>query len=75
LNFKDKLSKTEALKLLYENPKELDLNFKDIEGNRTLAAFYKAFANIIELSGHGEYDFSKMHSYEVSEIVMSISKV
>ena len=72
LNLKDKLTKTEALKLLYENPKELDLNFKDIEGNRSQSALYKAFADIIELSGHGEYDFSKMNSSEVIKIVKSI---
>lgn len=59
LNIKDKISKTEALKLLYENYKDLDFNFKDIEGNRTNAATYKSFESIIELSGHGEYDFSK----------------
>ncbi|MEI7504651.1 MAG: type II CRISPR RNA-guided endonuclease Cas9, partial [Paludibacter sp.] len=72
LNIKDKLSKTDALKLLYKNHKELDFNFKDIEGNRTQAALFKAYQSIIELSGHGEYDFSKLPASETLEIVYSI---
>ncbi len=72
LSIKDKLSKTDALKLLYKNPKELDLNFKDIEGNRTQAALFKTYQRIIELSGHDEYDFTKLPASETLEIVRSI---
>ena len=74
LNLKDKISKKDALKLLYENYKELDLNFKDIEGNKTQSALFKAYQSIIELSGHGEYDFSKMKTSEIIEIVVSVFK-
>jgi len=74
LNLKDKISKKDALKLLYENHKELDLNFKDIEGNRTMASLFKAYQTIIELSGHGEYDFSKMKSVDIIEIVVPVFK-
>lgn len=72
LSIKDKLSKTDALKLLYKNYRELDLNFKDIEGNRTQATLFKAYQRIIELSGHGEYDFTKLPSEESKEIVSSV---
>ncbi len=72
LSIKDKLSKTDALKLLYKNYKELDLNFKDIEGNRTQATLFKAYQRIIELSGHGEYDFTKLPAAESKEIVSSV---
>ncbi len=74
LQFKNKISKSDALKLLFENYKDLDFNFKDIEGNRTQAALFIAYQNIIELSGHGEYDFSKMKADEIIEIVTSIFK-
>ena len=74
LNLKDKISKKDALKILYENHKELDLNFKDIEGNRTMAALFKAYQTIIELSGHGEYDFSKMKTSEIIEFVVPVFK-
>ncbi len=71
LSFKDKLSKNEALKLLFENHKELDFNFKDIEGNRTQASIYRAFQTILELNGY-EHDFSKMNADEILEIVQSV---
>lgn len=71
LSFQDKLSKNEALKLLFENHKELDLNFKDIEGNRTQASIYRAFQTILELNGY-EHDFSKMNADEILEIVQSV---
>ena len=74
LNYKEKLSKTDALKLLFKNYKELDLNFKEIEGNRTQAALFKAYQTIIEISGHGEYDFSKMESSKAIQIVSEVFK-
>lgn len=72
LNIKEKLSKDAALKLLYRNNKELDLNFKDIEGNRTLATLFKAYQNVIELSGHDGIDFSKMNSSDIISTTTSI---
>ena len=72
LSIKEKMSKKEVLKLLFDTPNKLDLNFKDIEGNKTMAAFFKAFQDIINLSGHGEYDFSKMRADEVIDITAQI---
>jgi CRISPR-associated endonuclease Csn1 len=72
LSLKDKLSKADALKLLYQNAKDLDLNFKEIEGNRTQAVLFKAYQRIIELSGHGDYDFAKLPAKESMEIVKTI---
>ena len=72
LNYKEKLSKTEALKLLFKNYKELDLNFKELEGNRTQAALFKAYQSIIEMSGHNKYDFAKMESSKAIEIVTEV---
>lgn len=72
LNYKEKLSKNEALKLLYGNNKDLDLNYKQIDGNHTQAELFKAYQSIIELSGHGEYDFSKMPSEKTLQTVSEI---
>ncbi|MEO0312441.1 MAG: hypothetical protein RIQ89_2098 [Bacteroidota bacterium] len=74
LNIKDKLSKNDALKLLYQNHKDLDFNFKDLEGNKTNASLFKAYQNIIESSGHGEFDFSKLDANNVLEITNSVFK-
>jgi CRISPR-associated endonuclease Csn1 len=70
LNFKDKISKNECLKILFKNHKDLDFNFKEnIEGNRTYFSFIVAIQQIIEISGHGEYDFSKMNTDEIFNII------
>lgn len=72
LSIKKELTKENALKLLYENAKELDLNFKKIEGNRTQAELFNAYQQIIEISGHGEYDFTKLPAEKSIQIVTEI---
>lgn len=70
LAYKEKMSKKEALKLL--GLTDFDLNFDDLEGNRTQAALFKAYQTIIEMSGHGEYDFSKMKAKQILETVQGV---
>lgn len=72
LAIKSKLSKTEALKLLYQKPKGLDLNYDSIEGNTTQAALFEAYQTVIAMTGHGEYVFPKMSSSEVMGIVEGV---
>ncbi len=72
LNIKPKISKKDAIKLLFSNLKDLDLNYKEIEGNKTNAILYEAYQKIITLSGHEEKEFSKMKSSEVKEFVKII---
>jgi len=72
LSIKDKMSKKDVLKLLFDNPKDLDLNYKEVEGNRTMATLFKAYQDIISLTGNGEYDFSKMRTNEVMAITTEI---
>lgn len=48
------------------------LNYKGIEGDRTTAAIMRACARIMEASGHGDTDFSKM-SY--SDAMKTIEEV
>jgi CRISPR-associated endonuclease Csn1 len=74
LNIKNKLSKADILKLLYKNHKELDLNFKEIDGNRTNANLFEAYNQIIELTGHGEFDFAKMSAVEIIDLVENVFK-
>ena len=72
LSIKDKMSKRDVLKLLFDNPKNLDLNYKEVEGNRTMAALFKAYQDIISMTGNGEYDFSKMPADDAKSIVNEI---
>ena len=77
LSYKEKMSKQDILKFLFEdnkelNYKELDLNFEKVDGNHTQAQLFKAYQSIIEQSGHGEHDFSKMCSHDTKKMVEEI---
>jgi len=72
LSIREKLSKNDALKLLFDNFKELDLNYNNIEGNRTGAALFKAYNDIIEFSGHEKIDFDKNNADEIFKSVRTI---
>ena len=73
LLYKDKLSKREALTILFgKAAKRYDLNYKEIEGNRTIAALYRAYFKIVALSGHEEYDTRKLTANEIEEISSKI---
>jgi CRISPR-associated endonuclease Csn1 len=71
LSIKKELKKAEILKLLFNNTKELDLNFPFIQGNLTQATLFEAYRHIIELSGH-EIDFENRTT---SEILKSIEEI
>ncbi len=75
LLLKEKLSKTDILKFLYKNPRDLDLNFDKLDGNRTGFKLYGAFQQILVASGHDEYDFIKSSSNEIKNIVKSVFKL
>ena len=71
LNIEEKLSVKDFLKLVVDNPNEFELNYKEnIEGNRTVAEFYKAFQKILEFEG-AEYDFKKMTTDEIKDVIKS----
>ncbi|MCF6269227.1 MAG: type II CRISPR RNA-guided endonuclease Cas9 [Melioribacteraceae bacterium] len=65
---KGQLSQKDFLKLIVDNPKDFELNFEKVEGNRTNSELFKAYQKILEYEGV-EYDFSKMNTNEVIEIV------
>jgi len=71
LSIKKELKKAEILKLLFNNTKELDLNFPSIQGNLTQATLFDAYRHIIELSGH-EIDFDKLTT---AEILISMEEI
>lgn len=71
LSVREKMSKTDVLRLLFDNYADLDLNYKDIEGNKTWAEIYKAFSEILELSGHEPLDFKSTAS-EIKETVRAV---
>lgn len=72
LNYREKLSKAEVLKLLFGNQKDYDLNYKDLEGNQTQAELLETYKTIIEMSGHDDMDFTKMSSTKTIESVTEV---
>ena len=72
LRYKSRLSQTEALKLLFAKPRGLRLNFKQLEGNRTMAALIRACQTIIEMSGHGDFDFEKSESRQITDTIQRV---
>ncbi|MBN1183794.1 MAG: type II CRISPR RNA-guided endonuclease Cas9 [Bacteroidales bacterium] len=71
LKYKNSINKSQVLKLLFEKPKNFDLNYEEIEGNRTNAAFYSVYQQILDLEGY-EMDFLKMNAVEIRDAVYSI---
>ena len=75
LSCREKMNKKDILKLLFKNYSELDLNYKDIKGDTTRAALLKACQSILEMSGHGTYDFAKMSADEIMSIIEPVFKM
>lgn len=67
----DKLGKAEILKCLGFD-KSARLNYKEIEGDNTSAALLRACAKILEISGHGEWDFSKMDYSAAEKVIRNV---
>ncbi|MDD7317246.1 MAG: type II CRISPR RNA-guided endonuclease Cas9 [Prevotella sp.] len=72
LSIKSKLSKREVLKMLFDSPDDFDINYREIDGNRTMSAIYSACREIISQTGNGEYDFDKMRASDVKSVVTEI---
>jgi len=57
LNTNGKLSNGQILKLVFKNPKEWELNYKDgLEGNNTNQILFKAYQSILDLAGYEGID-------------------
>ena len=68
LTVKENLKKADALNLLFDNPQELDMNFKQIEGNRTGFALFSAYSKMIEKYGYEPLDFKKSADKIIEQI-------
>jgi CRISPR-associated endonuclease Csn1 len=52
LTIRKELKKAEILKLLFDNTKNLDLNFNSIQGNLTQSLLFDTYERIVQLTGH-----------------------
>ena len=70
LNWKEKLTANEVIRLL--NLKGYQLNFNEIEGNRTNASFINALNDFFVKEGHDELVLSKMNSAELIDTLKKL---
>lgn len=76
LNYKEKLTKSDALDLLFGKTNNYDLNYKELDGNKTQSALFKAYQTIIEMSGNGEFNFTKMPAEKaIAQITENFNKL
>lgn len=72
LQIQKALSSANAIKLLGLNARKVELNFKTLEGNRTLSSLYHQLMNIVAETGHGEYDLEKLYYDQAHEIISDV---
>jgi CRISPR-associated endonuclease Csn1 len=71
LTWRKGMPKAEALKMLFKEHASFDLNFKELEGNRTNAALLEVYQRIVEASGH-DAEFSKLTAAQSVEKVREV---
>ena len=71
LEFKESLSDAQIISLCDLKKGLFTVNFKKIEGNRTNAAFFKAFEKIVEVEGY-DLDFGKMNYLEIKDAIYPV---
>ena len=59
LNLKGNLKASDIIKLLGHNPTEWEINYSQLEGNRTNKALYEAYFKILEIEGYDVKDLLK----------------
>lgn len=72
LTAKSKMSAHDVLSFLNYKGRRFELNFKDVEGNTTMAAFFSKCVDIINATGHGEYKVEKMSSEDLDLLVRDV---
>lgn len=77
LNIKGNLKSAKIIELLEYKSSEWEMNYSELEGNRTNKLLYDAFLKILELEGYNE-DLLKLQGkddIDVSELKASVSEI
>ncbi|HRE64893.1 MAG TPA: type II CRISPR RNA-guided endonuclease Cas9 [Ferruginibacter sp.] len=77
LNVKGNLSASKIIEYLGHKPSEWELNFNELEGNRTNQALYNAYLKILELEGYNEdlLKLSEKDDINVAELKTSAKDI
>lgn len=74
LNLKGNLKANEFLKLVAKKPSDWELNFEEVEGNRTNAALYEAYIKMMLMEGH-EIDTKKLSAQELKSVIADFFQI
>lgn len=79
LNLKGDLKSDKVLKLLGYSPQEWEINYNQLEGNRTQKSLYEAYLKIIEIEGYEVKDILQIKSakddWSLDESPLSASEI
>ena len=73
LQIRKSVKSTEILKVIgITKPRGYEVNYREIQGNLTMSAFYQKFLDIVSATGHGEYEIDKLSYDEAKTIVAEV---
>lgn len=72
LTIKDSLSSSDAAESLFGKRSGVTMNYKTLDGNKTTAAIFKQLIEIVNISGHGDWDIKKMKYENVTETITEV---
>ena len=72
LSIKPNLKQSEVLKLFGKNIRKYKLNYEKVEGNDTAYRLFSKYLDIVNASGHGDYDLSKMQYNEAISVIREV---
>lgn len=75
LYLKPKLKQNEVLKLLNKNIRKYKLNHESVEGNTTVSRLFSKYLEIVNVSGHGEYELDKLKAKDAIDIIKKVFEV
>ncbi|MBR2637944.1 MAG: type II CRISPR RNA-guided endonuclease Cas9 [Bacteroidaceae bacterium] len=75
LNTKYRLKKNEILKILNYSHRNFDLNYEQVDGNKTNATLLEAVRKILVAMGYSEQNFDKLKSEDIYKTIEQIFTV
>lgn len=72
LNFKERMTSKEIIKILRPREKGISLNYKELKGNQTNAAILKAILFVLEVYGHDIEAIQELPAREKVDIVIKL---
>lgn len=69
LSTKEKMSATDALKVLFRKSRDRSFNYNSLEGNSTYASFIRCFIEIVNIINGTEFDVNKLSANDTKDTI------